>query len=252
MTDENLLDRITGASSRRSFLKKGSLASAGLALGGTGTALAQDEGGGEQGDQQGTQGFMFPNQFVADARFTVDAGIDWTPGADQQEDGQQGTATEQEDDQQDGTETDADGGDDSGEGDGDEGGDGDDAGNESALQDQGVEDQLQTYVIQYDFSESHYAFLFVPQETEIEEGQTYQLASSVTGGEQPPIRGTVAVNFSPAGGGQDVGDGDEGGGEEDAGGDEGEGGDGGDTGDDGDTGDNENEIGGEGDAGNGG
>lgn len=73
--EEFSLADISGESTRRTFMKAGALASGGLALGlsGTGSALAQDGGG-------GMRGLMFQNQFFPRARFTVASQeIDWAP-----------------------------------------------------------------------------------------------------------------------------------------------------------------------------
>ena len=81
--DDSSLTELAGESTRRTFVKAGALASGGLALGlsGTGSALAQDGGGG-QGQQM--PGLMFQNQFFPRARFTVASQqLDWAPVAAQ-------------------------------------------------------------------------------------------------------------------------------------------------------------------------
>ena len=74
MTDGMLPD--VADESRRSFMKKGALATGGLALGvgGTGTAMAQD------GIGEGGKGVIFTNAFHPAARFTFTSGVvDWNP-----------------------------------------------------------------------------------------------------------------------------------------------------------------------------
>jgi len=78
MTEKDtLLRRITGESSRRSFMKKSAVASTGLAMGlsGTGTVAAQDDD-----EQAPMNGLMFNPQFHPRGQFrVVSAAIDWAP-----------------------------------------------------------------------------------------------------------------------------------------------------------------------------
>ncbi|GAA0670381.1 twin-arginine translocation signal domain-containing protein [Natronoarchaeum mannanilyticum] len=76
--DPSLLDRIADES-RRSFLKKSAVATAGVGAAATGTASAQD---GDDGDYFGQEwkGLIFPQSFYPEARFTFVSGVvEWTP-----------------------------------------------------------------------------------------------------------------------------------------------------------------------------
>jgi len=76
--DPSLLDRI-GDDSRRSFLKKSAVATAGVGLAASGTASAQD---GDDDDYFGQEwkGLVFPQTFYPEARFSfVSDVVEWTP-----------------------------------------------------------------------------------------------------------------------------------------------------------------------------
>ena len=132
--------------SRRSFMKKGALATGALALGGSaiGTSAAQEtpeDGGGTQGADHV---LMLHPDAVEEAEFTVVSGsLDWNPVGS----GQAGTPTPDVE----GTPTDG------------------------GTPTPGGAQTYQTHVIQYGFSASHVAHAFVPQDAAVEEGGSYQL-----------------------------------------------------------------------------
>jgi len=77
-TDPSLLDRITDES-RRSFLKKSAVATAGVGAAASGTASAQDGDGGDYFGQE-WKALVFPQTFYPEARFTfVSDVVEWTP-----------------------------------------------------------------------------------------------------------------------------------------------------------------------------
>lgn len=81
MTDETtgLPVPLGSGESRRSFLKKGAVATAGASVAASGVASAQDDGGGavEEGPWQA---LIFQNNFHPEARFSIVSDvIEWTP-----------------------------------------------------------------------------------------------------------------------------------------------------------------------------
>lgn len=78
MSDEDLLERIIDDETRRSFMKKGAVATVGAGLAASGTASAQDDGGG--GLDEGWKALIFTNNFKPQAQFAIVSGvIEWTP-----------------------------------------------------------------------------------------------------------------------------------------------------------------------------
>ena len=84
--DENLLDRLTGESTRRSVLKSGALATAGASLATGGVAAQEGDGAGDgAGDgvgdgQNWMKGILPAAQFRPSARFIITSPvIEWTP-----------------------------------------------------------------------------------------------------------------------------------------------------------------------------
>lgn len=66
--------------SRRSFMKKGALASGALALGASGTAMAQDDGGGIGDLDDAWKALIHISNFHPDSRFTFVSGVvEWVP-----------------------------------------------------------------------------------------------------------------------------------------------------------------------------
>ena len=83
MSDESnsVIDRITDESSRRNFMKKGALATAGVGLTASGTAAAQEEDDDDvfANDEQWTF-IMFQNDFRPESEFIITSPVlDWTP-----------------------------------------------------------------------------------------------------------------------------------------------------------------------------
>jgi hypothetical protein len=80
MTEDNdLLESFMDGSTRRSVLKTGTLATAGLALG-TGTATAQDDDGDVVGNQEWDKAIMPVSQFHPASRFVITSPvIRWQP-----------------------------------------------------------------------------------------------------------------------------------------------------------------------------
>jgi len=79
--DPSLLERITDES-RRSFLKKSAVATAGVGAAATGTASAQDgdDDIGANWFENEWKGLVFPQSFYPEARFTFVSGVvEWTP-----------------------------------------------------------------------------------------------------------------------------------------------------------------------------
>ncbi len=79
MTDKNnLLETLTGDSSRRSVLKTGALTTAGLTLTGVGSAAAQQDDGIVDGESD--KALMFADQFNPNSRFVITSPvIEWNP-----------------------------------------------------------------------------------------------------------------------------------------------------------------------------
>lgn len=80
--DQNLLDRLTDDSTRRSVLKKGALATAGAGLAGisTGGAAAQVEDDGVVDDQEWDKGIISTGQFQPRGRFIITSPVlRWNP-----------------------------------------------------------------------------------------------------------------------------------------------------------------------------
>lgn len=179
--NENLLNGIA-EESRRSFMKKGALASGGLALGlsSAGSGLAQDGGNGNQ-----MRGLMFADQFNPAARFeVVSQPIDWAP-VDEGDEFEDDFLFEQE------------------------------AG-------EAVFANYETRVIQYEFGRGTYSLLFPREGANLQEGQTYTLGRAFGAFgpgdfdedvdddlfvDEGNVLGLVQVQFSPA-----QGDGGQGGG----------------------------------------
>lgn len=136
--NDTLLRRITGESSRRSFMKKSAIASAGLAMGlsGTGTLAAQDDT-----DQNAMNGLMFNPQFHPRGQFRVisDA-IDWAP-------------VETDEDDFLGDEND-----------------------ELLFNDPDVFARFNTRIIEYQGSIDDWSMLFVHESATVREGQVYELS----------------------------------------------------------------------------
>ena len=79
--DPSLLERITDES-RRSFLKKSAVATAGVGAAASGTASAQDgdDDIGANWFENEWKGLVFPQSFYPEARFTFVSGVvEWTP-----------------------------------------------------------------------------------------------------------------------------------------------------------------------------
>lgn len=77
--DPSLLDRIADES-RRSFLKKSAVATAGVGAAASGTASAQDGGDDDDYFGQEWKGLVFPQTFYPEARFSfVSDVVEWTP-----------------------------------------------------------------------------------------------------------------------------------------------------------------------------
>jgi len=79
--DPSLLERITDES-RRSFLKKSAVATAGVGAAASGTASAQDgsDDVGANWLENEWKGLVFPQSFYPEARFTFVSGVvEWTP-----------------------------------------------------------------------------------------------------------------------------------------------------------------------------
>ena len=86
MTDKSsyLFDRITDGASRRNFLKKSALATAGAGLVASGTAAAQEDDENDFVDEERIRIAMFANDFRGGARFMITSGvIEWTPNVPQ-------------------------------------------------------------------------------------------------------------------------------------------------------------------------
>ena len=81
MTEETPLERLVSDESRRSFMKKGAVATVGASAAVSGAASAQEGGDGADGTlTEGWKGLMFANHFQPGARFTFVSGvIEWTP-----------------------------------------------------------------------------------------------------------------------------------------------------------------------------
>lgn len=167
-------------SSRRSFMKKGAVASGAVGLGLTGAsgAVAQDDDG-DDGDD-GARALMFSTQFYAGAQFEfVSEPIDWAP-----------------------VETD--------EGGDDWLGDEDD---DLLFDEADLFANYDTRIIQYAFATQNYALLFVQQGANVQQGRTYELspAFEVYGQDDADVDddllfddgnelGLVAVQYDPADG----------------------------------------------------
>lgn len=79
--DDRLLDSIVSDETRRSFMKKGAVATAGTAAA-TGVASAQDDGddGDGGGLTEGWKGLIFIDNFHPEARFAIVSGVvEWVP-----------------------------------------------------------------------------------------------------------------------------------------------------------------------------
>jgi len=201
MTDnDSILGGLTDES-RRSFMKKSAIASGGLAMGlsGTGTVAAQD------GDNQNgnvMRGVMFGSQFHPRARFEiVSQQLDWAPLENENND----FLT--------------------------------DANDDLLFDDNAVFANFNTRVINYQIGRQSWALLFVQEDANVQQGQTYELspafgafgpddfqqfgidANDYDGFYGPDENdfgnqgynelGMVTVQFSPAGGGQQGGGGDQ-------------------------------------------
>lgn len=187
--NDNLIDRLTGESSRRSFMKKSAIASGGLALGmsGAGSVGAQD---GQNGNAM--RGLMFNSQFHPRARFQIiSQQIDWAPvETDQNGDD---FLTDENDD--------------------------------LLFSDADVFGNFNTRVINYQIGRQSWGLLFVHEQANVQQGQVYELSPAfepfgrddfqqfgITDVNDDVITdagnelGLVTVQFSPAGGG-DGGDG---------------------------------------------
>ncbi|WP_218836317.1 twin-arginine translocation signal domain-containing protein [Halorarum salinum] len=80
MTRDTLLEQVVGGESRRSFLKKGTLATVGAGAAVSGAVHAQEDDAGGGGLDDEWQGLIFANDFQPNARFTFVSGVvEWTP-----------------------------------------------------------------------------------------------------------------------------------------------------------------------------
>lgn len=139
---DNILDRLTGESSRRSFMKKSAIASGGLAMGLSGAGTVGAQGGGNQ-DGNVMRGLMFNTQFHPRAQFEiVSQPIDWAPVESDQE-GDNFLAEPND---------------------------------ELLFDDPEVFANFNTRVVNYQIGRQSWALLFVHESANVQQGQTYQLS----------------------------------------------------------------------------
>lgn len=208
MTDnDSALEKLTDES-RRSFLKKSAITSGGLAMGlSGGSTVAAQDGNDQNGNEQNgnvMRGVMFGSQFHPRARFEiVSQRIDWAPLENEEND----FLT--------------------------------DANDDLLFDDSEVFANFNTRVVNYRIGRQSWALLFVQEDANVQQGQTYELspafgafgpddfqqfgidADDYDGFYGPDENnfgntgynelGMVTVQFSPAGGGGQGGGGQDGG-----------------------------------------
>lgn len=174
MSDKSDETLISTENSRRSFMKMGAIASGALALGGStvglGAAQEDDDGATDDGDTDGDTVLMLHPDAVENAEFTVQAEVDWSPIGDDAGDG----ATPDEetpggdvgedtpDDEETPTEED-----------------------DGGIAADGGESDFQTYMVQYGFSASHVAPVFVEGDVDLSEDDERSLGEIEEVVEQP-------------------------------------------------------------------
>lgn len=135
--DDTIIEELTGESSRRTFMKSGALASGGLALGvsGAGTVTAEQDGGGDM-----MRGLMFQTNYFPRAEFTVRSKpLPWAPVYNQDE---EDFLNEENRD--------------------------------LLFQNPAVFRNMNARVIEWQFAGQNWGFLFIPNDVNVEQGQTYR------------------------------------------------------------------------------
>ncbi|WP_435180700.1 twin-arginine translocation signal domain-containing protein [Halorussus sp. AFM4] len=160
--DDTIIEELTGESSRRTFMKSSALASGGLALGvsGAGTVAGQQDGDG--GDWK--RGLMFQTNYYPRAQFTVRSKpLPWAPVYNQNE---EDFLNEE---------------------------------NQGLLfQNPAVFRNMNAHVIEWQFAGQEWGFLFIPNDVNVQQGQTYRTS---------PVFGTFGPDdFEEYGIGPDVTD----------------------------------------------